>query len=86
MGWTNPGLPDLVKIGDVDFDSIDVAFCCLPHATTQEIIAQLPRHTKVVDLSADFRLKDVALYKQWYGQGMVEGGGLLDRRRVRERS
>ncbi len=29
------GLPSLVKTGDVDWDSVDAAFCCLPHATTQ---------------------------------------------------
>ena len=31
------------------------------------MIAKLPRHLKVVDLSADFRLADVAAYAQWYG-------------------
>lgn len=29
------GLPSLVKTGDVDWDGVDAAFCCLPHATTQ---------------------------------------------------
>ena len=42
-------------------------FCCLPHGTTQEIIAGLPEHVKVVDLSADFRLADIETYAQWYG-------------------
>jgi N-acetyl-gamma-glutamyl-phosphate reductase len=61
------GLPDLVRIEDADFADIDLVFCGLPHGTTQEVIAGLPRHLKVVDLSADFRLADVALYAQWYG-------------------
>lgn len=67
LGWTIPDTPDLVKISDVDFDKVDVAFCCLPHATTQEIIASLPPRVKVVDLSADFRLRDVDTYAEWYG-------------------
>src|SRR5262249_48090428 len=45
----------------------DLVFCALPHGTTQEVIAKLPRPLKVVDLSADFRLTDVAAYAQWYG-------------------
>ncbi|MCC7259445.1 MAG: N-acetyl-gamma-glutamyl-phosphate reductase, partial [Alphaproteobacteria bacterium] len=61
------GLPDLVKHESVDWSGIDAVFCCLPHGTTQEIVAKLPAHLKVVDLSADFRLRDVASYAQWYG-------------------
>ena len=57
--------PTLVKVADVDWAGVDAAFCCLPHATTQEILASLPRHIKVVDLSADFRLKDTAVYAEW---------------------
>jgi N-acetyl-gamma-glutamyl-phosphate reductase len=60
-------VPKLVKIGDVDFSGIDVAFCALPHGLTQEVIAALPTHLKIVDLSADFRLHDVATYAKWYG-------------------
>lgn len=61
------GLPDLVKIEDVRWDDIDFVFCCLPHGTTQQVIAGLPSTMKVVDLSADFRLADIATYAQWYG-------------------
>lgn len=61
------GLPDLVKVEDVDWSSLDVAFCGLPHGTTQEIIASLPKSLKVVDLSADFRLTDPDVYAEWYG-------------------
>lgn len=55
----------LVKIDDVDFSQVDAVFCCLPHATTQQIIKGLPSHLKVVDLSADFRLSDVNSYAEW---------------------
>ena len=61
------GLPDLVRIEDVDFSAHDIVFCCLPHGTTQETIAALPAHLKVVDLSADFRLADIDTYAEWYG-------------------
>lgn len=59
-------LPDMVAVKDADFSEVDAVFCCLPHGTTQEIIAALPSDLKVVDLSADFRLKDVNEYKEWY--------------------
>jgi N-acetyl-gamma-glutamyl-phosphate reductase len=60
-------LPQLVKIDEVDVQALDVVFCCLPHGTTQEIIRDLPRGPKVVDLSADFRLRDADQYELTYG-------------------
>jgi N-acetyl-gamma-glutamyl-phosphate reductase len=61
-------LPTLQKIEDIDFSAIDLCFCALPHATTQAVVASLPKTLKIVDLSADFRLRDPAAYAQWYGQ------------------
>ncbi len=61
-------LPRLCKIDEIDFANVDLCFCALPHGTTQEVIAKLPRDLKIVDLSADFRLRDVAEYEKWYGQ------------------
>ncbi|MCL4132676.1 UNVERIFIED_CONTAM: hypothetical protein GTU68_062879 [Idotea baltica] len=60
-------LPMLTKIEDVDFADVDFVFCALPHATTQKIVKNLPEHLKIVDLSADFRLRDPAMYEHWYG-------------------
>lgn len=60
-------LPRLTTIDALDFDGIDLAFCALPHATSQEVIAALPRTLKIVDLSADFRLRDPEVYARWYG-------------------
>jgi N-acetyl-gamma-glutamyl-phosphate reductase len=60
-------LPPLTTIDAVDFAGIDLAFCALPHATSQEVIAKLPRDLRIVDLSADFRLRDPAVYAAWYG-------------------
>lgn len=61
-------LPDMVAIKDADFSKVDAVFCCLPHGTTQEIVASLPTTLKVVDLSADFRLRDTSQYEEWYNQ------------------
>jgi len=55
-------LPTLTKIDEVDFSEVDFVFCALPHATTQKIIVTLPDHVRIVDLSADFRLRDPKAY------------------------
>lgn len=60
-------LPALVTHAQVDFSTVELVFCCLPHGTTQEIIASLPKHVRIVDLSADFRFEDPAAYAEWYG-------------------
>ncbi|KAI3832050.1 hypothetical protein MKX03_007349 [Papaver bracteatum] len=61
-------LPDMVDVKDADFSNVDAVFCCLPHGTTQEIIKGLPKNLKIVDLSADFRLRNIDEYQEWYGQ------------------
>jgi N-acetyl-gamma-glutamyl-phosphate reductase len=61
-------LPKLARIEDVDFRGVDLVFCALPHATSQSVIKMLPSDLKVVDLSADFRLRDTAAYEKWYGK------------------
>jgi N-acetyl-gamma-glutamyl-phosphate reductase len=61
------GLPRLVKNEDVDWTGVEAVFCGLPHATSQAVIKELPRHLKVIDMSADFRLRDPDVYAQWYG-------------------
>ena len=60
-------LPQLCRIEDVDFSGVDLVFCALPHAMTQEIVKDLPENLKIVDISADFRLEDPAEYEKWYG-------------------
>jgi N-acetyl-gamma-glutamyl-phosphate reductase len=64
-------LPKLVALDGLDWRqaALDLAFCALPHATTQKVIADLLAQapgTRVVDLSADFRLSDPATYARWY--------------------
>jgi N-acetyl-gamma-glutamyl-phosphate reductase len=65
-------LPKLTAIDGLDWAALglDLVFCALPHATTQKVIKDLlavTPHTRVVDLSADFRLADLAAYARWYG-------------------
>jgi N-acetyl-gamma-glutamyl-phosphate reductase len=50
-------------------DGLDLVFCGLPHGASQAIVPGLRDRVKhVVDLAADFRLRDPALYPQWYGE------------------
>ncbi len=60
-------VPDFIKLETFDYSALDAVFCCLPHGTSHEVIAWLPRHLKIVDLSADFRLRDTAVYAEWCG-------------------
>jgi len=60
-------LPDLVTIEEVDFTGIDLVFCALPHGVTHGFAKTAPDHLKIVDLSADFRLRAAEAYKRWYG-------------------
>jgi len=60
-------LPELTKIEDLDLTGVDLVFCALPHKTSQNVISGLPGAIKVIDLSADFRLRDAAAYETWYG-------------------
>ena len=59
---------DVVTSDDVRWDEVDVAFGCLPHGTSQELIETLPSHVKVVDLSADYRFRDAKAYSAAYGR------------------
>ena len=65
--FTGLKLPDLVALDKISWDGVDAVFCGLPHGTTQEVIAALPERLKVIDLSADFRLRDIEEYARWYG-------------------
>ena len=48
---------------------LDVVFLAMAHGVSQHLVADLrPKVGLVVDLAADFRLRDPALYPQWYGE------------------
>lgn len=62
----SPALP-LVDDDQAPFEQADVVFLCLPHsASATTAVKALTAGCKVIDLSADFRLKDVATYEKWY--------------------
>src|SRR5215813_12865223 len=65
-------LPRLTAIDDVDWvgAGLDLVFGALPHGTTQTVVRRISGAvpaTRIVDLSADFRLNDAAAYAKWYG-------------------
>jgi N-acetyl-gamma-glutamyl-phosphate reductase len=65
-------LPVLTTLEGIDWLSanLDLVFCALPHATTQKVVKAIMGtvpSTRIVDLSADFRLTDTATYARWYG-------------------
>lgn len=46
----------------------DVAFSAMPHGASQDVVPELLKKNRVIDLSADFRLHDLGTYKNWYGE------------------
>jgi N-acetyl-gamma-glutamyl-phosphate reductase len=88
--------PDLVfgRTGADVVDGVDVVFLALPHGASQQLVPDLRKRVGlVVDLAADFRLKDAGLYPVWYGEEhcapdllaeAVHGIPELYRERVRE--
>lgn len=59
-------LPPLVRADALDWSGIDAVFGCLPHAASAELLSTLT-DTRIIDLSADFRLNDAEIYGEWYG-------------------
>jgi len=61
-----PALP-LVAGEDAPLGEVDVVFLCLPHAAAAKTaVAALEAGARVIDLSADFRLRDAGTYAAWY--------------------
>ena len=67
--------PNLVSYGDLVLSdtspealaSAELVFVALPHGTSPAVVAGLPERTKVVDLGADFRLRDADAWQRYYG-------------------
>jgi N-acetyl-gamma-glutamyl-phosphate reductase len=59
-----------LELEELDLDrhaEVDAAIVAYPHGAAAEVVAELrERGVRVVDLSADFRLRDVAVYEEWY--------------------
>jgi N-acetyl-gamma-glutamyl-phosphate reductase len=63
-----PGLQYEAVSADA-LSGLDLVFCALPHGESQRIVPELRgRVGLIVDLAADFRLKDPSLYPSWYGE------------------
>jgi len=68
LGEVFPHLADINLKIEPDLDRVDLAFSAMPHqASAAEVAPLLEDGSRVVDISADFRLKDPADYKRWYG-------------------
>jgi N-acetyl-gamma-glutamyl-phosphate reductase len=76
LGEVHPSLAGRLDLRCEPFDAdkliargVQCAFGCLPHgASTSTLPALLHRGVRVVDLSADYRLRDPNVYAQWYGE------------------
>jgi len=54
---------------DAQLDSCDVVFCATPHNVAMNMVPGLmAAGVRIVDLSADFRLRDAAVWSEWYGE------------------
>ncbi|MGH9185786.1 MAG: N-acetyl-gamma-glutamyl-phosphate reductase [Acidimicrobiales bacterium] len=76
-----PAYPELVftRFASERVDGLDLVFSCLPHGASQELLPDLRSRVKwLVDLAADFRLKDPALYPAWYGENHTAPGLLAE--------
>lgn len=61
-----PALP-LIAGEDALLDGVDCVFLCLPHAAAAATaVTALEAGVRVIDLSADFRLRDASTYTEWY--------------------
>jgi N-acetyl-gamma-glutamyl-phosphate reductase len=68
LGEVFPHLADIDLTIEAELGDVELAFSAMPHKeSAKEVIPLLDKGVKVVDISADFRLKDRALYEQWYG-------------------
>ena len=63
----NNKLPKISHINKINWDKINILFTALPNGEAQKIAKILPSRIKLIDLSADFRLKNFNEYKKWYG-------------------
>lgn len=76
LGELHPSLIGRIRLRCEPFDAdrllargVECAFGCLPHGVSMSTLpALLQRGVRVIDLSADYRLRDPNVYAQWYGE------------------
>tara|TARA_Y100000590_G_scaffold154663_1_gene177755 strand:+ start:39 stop:1073 length:1035 start_codon:yes stop_codon:yes gene_type:complete len=59
-------LPKLNSIENIDLSKIDLVFLALPHGVSQKYVKENINKTKIIDLSADFRIDDENIYNKNY--------------------
>jgi len=68
LGKVFPHLASIDLTIEAEVGDVELVFSAMPHKeSVTEVIPLLSRGIKVVDISADFRLKDAAEYERWYG-------------------
>ncbi|MFC2056095.1 N-acetyl-gamma-glutamyl-phosphate reductase [Chloroflexota bacterium] len=68
LGTVFPHLASIDLTIEAELGEVDLAFSAMPHKeSAKEVVPLLNRGVKVVDISADFRLKDAVEYMSWYG-------------------
>jgi N-acetyl-gamma-glutamyl-phosphate reductase len=68
LGDVFPHLADIHLTIEAELGKVELAFSAMPHKdSAKEVIPLLKKGVRVVDISADFRLKDPSLYQSWYG-------------------
>ena len=60
-------LPRISKINKIDWKKVNILFTALPNGEAQKIAKNIPNNVLLIDLSADFRLKNHKTYEKWYG-------------------
>lgn len=69
--------PNLRGFTDLVFEStqvseawthVDAIFLALPHGQSMDLVPQIPLRIKVIDLASDYRLRDAAMFQQYYGE------------------
>lgn len=66
-----------LDLGSLMAKGVQCVFSCLPHGASMEVIPKLINSgIRVIDLSADYRIKDPVIYKAWYGAEHLDPLGL----------
>jgi len=69
----------LVSINEVEAHDLDLVFLALPHGVSMDFVKKFhDKAFKIVDLSGDFRLNNVADYEKWYNMKHVYPEGITD--------
>ena len=62
----NFNLPKIIKYNNKLLKDIDVVFTALPNGEAQKISKFLNKNITLIDLAADFRIKNIHTYRKWY--------------------